>query len=104
MLSLNATIRQHLGKQAGDSVRVTLYQEAANLLSEEADVLACLEDAHVLAQFRARSGKDRQTILRDVLAQPDEASQEKNSWPPLPRWSTPEGATPFRQGKEVGAS
>ncbi|MGI4821117.1 MAG: DUF1905 domain-containing protein [Janthinobacterium lividum] len=77
MLSLNATIRQHLGKQAGDSVRVTLYQEAANLLSEEADVLACLEDANVLAQFRARSGEDRQTILRDVLAQPDEASQEK---------------------------
>lgn len=77
MLSINATIRQHLGKQAGDSVRVTLYQEAANLLSEEADVLACLEDANVLAQFRARSGEDRQTILRDVLAQPDEASQEK---------------------------
>jgi len=77
MLSLNATIRQHLGKQAGDSVRVTLYQEAANLLSEEADVLACLEEANVLAQFRARSGQDRQTILRDVLAQPDEASQEK---------------------------
>jgi citrate lyase gamma subunit len=59
MLSLNATIRQHLGKQAGDSVRVTLYQEAANLLNEEADVLACLEDANVLAQFRARSGEDR---------------------------------------------
>lgn len=77
MLSINATVRQHLGKRAGDSVRVTLYQEAANLLSEEADVLACLEDANVLAQFRAHSGEDRQTILRDVLAQLDEASQEK---------------------------
>jgi len=77
MLSINATIRQHLGKQAGDSVRVTLYQEAADLLSDEADVLACLEDADVLAQFHARSGEDQQTILRDVLAQPDEASQEK---------------------------
>jgi hypothetical protein len=61
----------------GDSVRVTLYQEAANLLIDETDVLACLEDANVLAQFRARSGEERQTILRDVLAQPDEASQEK---------------------------
>jgi hypothetical protein len=77
ILSVNATIRQHLGKQAGDSVRVTLYQEAANLVSDEADVLACLEDAGVLTQFRARSVEDQQTILRDVLSQPDEASQEK---------------------------
>lgn len=40
-------------------------------------MLACLEDANVRAQFRARSGEAQQIILRDVLAQPAEASQEK---------------------------
>ncbi|HEX8328496.1 MAG TPA: DUF1905 domain-containing protein [Hymenobacter sp.] len=78
MLSMNAAIRKHLGKQAGDKVRVTMYREVANAPSSaEADILACLEDAGVLAQFRARSIEEQQALLRDVLSQPDEASQEK---------------------------
>jgi hypothetical protein len=77
MLSLNAAIRQHLGKQAGDTVRVTMYQEVAHALSTEADVRACLEDAGVLPQFSARPPDDQQALLHGVLSQPDEASQEK---------------------------
>lgn len=77
MLSVNAAIRQRLGKQAGDTVRVTMYRAEAPTLSTEADVRACLEDAGVLAQFNARPPDDQQALLRPVLAQPDEAGQEK---------------------------
>ncbi|WP_143164260.1 DUF1905 domain-containing protein [Hymenobacter daecheongensis] len=38
MLSVNAAIRQHLGKQAGDTVRVTLYREPNPVLVREAEV------------------------------------------------------------------
>lgn len=77
ILSVNAAMRQHLGKQAGDTVRVTLYQETATCRSDEASILACLEDAGVLVQFRTCSAKDQQAILYGVLSQPDVASQEK---------------------------
>ena len=58
-------------------MRVTLYLDPVNSWGDEAGILACLEDADVLAQLRARSGKDQQALLRAVLAQPDAASQEK---------------------------
>ena len=77
MLSVNAAIRKHLGKQAGDTVRVTMYRDAAPALSTAADIRACLDDAGVLPQFSARSPGDQQTLLHGVLSQPDEASQEK---------------------------
>lgn len=78
ILSVNAAIRQHLGKQAGDTVRVTMYREAAPALGTEADIRACLDDAGVLAQFNARQVEEQQALLRDVLSQPDAASQEKS--------------------------
>ena len=77
MLSVNAAIRQHLGKQAGDTVRVTMYREAAPALSTEADIRACLDDAGVLPQFSARTVAEQQALLREVLAQLDEVGQEK---------------------------
>ena len=77
MLSVNAAIRQHLGKQAGDTVRVTMYREAAPALSTEADIRACLDDAGVLPQFSARTVAEQQALLREVLAQLDEAGQER---------------------------
>lgn len=78
MLSVNAAFRQRLGKQGGDTVRVTMYQEVAKGFDGEADVLACLEDAGVVAQFRSCSVEEQQALLREVLSQPDEASQEKS--------------------------
>ena len=77
LLSLNAAIRRHLDKQAGDTVRVSMYRETASMLSEEADVLACLEDAGVIMPFHTCSTEIQRAILHDVLSQPDEASQEK---------------------------
>lgn len=77
LLSVNATIRQQLGKQAGEAVRVTLYREPTHELSTRADVLACLEDADVLALFQARTAADQQALLKDVLDQPSATSQEK---------------------------
>ena len=77
LLAVNAGIRKQLGKQAGDTVRVTMYLEAPNALNQEADVLACFEDAAVLAQFQAQSPGEQQAILQQILAQPDAASQEK---------------------------
>lgn len=77
ILAVNAAVRKRLGKQAGDTVRVTMYREVATVPSAEADVLACLDDANVLAQFNAQSAAARETMLRDVLSQPTEASQEK---------------------------
>ena len=77
LLSVNAAMRRHLGKQAGDTVRVTLYREAATGPSDEVGILACLEDAGVLEQFRAQSANDQQAILDGVLSQPAAAGQEK---------------------------
>jgi Domain of unknown function (DUF1905) len=77
MLSVNADIRKHTGKQAGDKVRVTLYLEPTNLLREAADVLSCLEDADVLGQFNALSAESRDALLHNILSQPDEVRQEK---------------------------
>lgn len=77
LLAVNAGIRKQLGKQAGDTVRVTMYLEAPSALNQEADVLACFEDAAVLAQFQAQSPGEQQAILQQILAQPDAASQEK---------------------------
>ncbi|MCR5890757.1 MULTISPECIES: DUF1905 domain-containing protein [Hymenobacter] len=77
MLSVNAAIRQHLGKQAGDTVRVTLYREPNPVLVREAAVLACLDDAGVLTSFNARNAKDRRALLHEVFSQPDATRQEK---------------------------
>jgi citrate lyase gamma subunit len=78
LLSVNATLRQQLGKQAGDTVRVTLYRAQSNGLSNQADVLACLEDAAVLALFHARNADEQHDLLQAVLDQPDAIRQEKS--------------------------
>ncbi|TGE22647.1 DUF1905 domain-containing protein [Hymenobacter metallicola] len=77
MLSVNAAIRQHLGKQAGDTVHVTLYREPNPVLVREAEVLACLDDAGVLTSFNAWNAEDRRALLHEVFSQPDVTRQEK---------------------------
>jgi len=77
LLSVNAALRQQLGKQAGEAVRVTLYREPNHGLSTRADVLACLADADVLALFHARNADDQHLLLQAVVDQPDALSQEK---------------------------
>ena len=77
MLSINADIRQHTGKQPGDTLRVTLYLHPSGLLRTESDVLSCLEDVGVLSQFRALDAETQEALLRSLLALQDEARQEK---------------------------
>jgi len=77
MLSINADIRRHTGKQAGDTLRATLYLEPNNLLRDPAELLACLEDAGVLPQFQALGAKAQQALLQGILSQPGESRQEK---------------------------
>ena len=77
MLSINADIRRHTGKQAGDTLRVTLYLEPNNLLRDPAELLACFGDAGVLPQFQALGAEAQQALLQGILSQSDEARQEK---------------------------
>ena len=77
ILSVNAAIRRHTGKQAGDTVRVTLSLDANSRLLTAADVLSCLEDADVLQPFNALPTERRQALLQEILGQPDEARQER---------------------------
>lgn len=77
MLSINADIRRHTGKQAGDTLRATLYLEPNGLLRDPAELLACFEDAGVLPQFQALAVEAQQALLHSILSLSDEARQEK---------------------------
>nr|GEV52259.1 hypothetical protein [Tanacetum cinerariifolium] len=68
ILAVNAAVRKRLGKQAGDPIRVTMYREVASVPSAEADILACLDDAGVLAHFNARSTEEQRGQAVDGLA------------------------------------
>lgn len=77
MLSINADIRRHTGKQAGDTLRATLYLEPSGLLRDPAELLACLEDAGVLPQFQALGVEAQQVLLHSILSLSDETRQEQ---------------------------
>lgn len=77
MLSINADIRQHTGKQPGQTLRVTLYLHPGNLLRTEAALLSCLDEVGVLPQFWGLASDKQQDWLRTILALQDEQRQEK---------------------------
>ena len=76
-LPVRADIRQRLGKQAGDTVRLVLYlsQPAATVPSvTEADVRACLADVPgALAGFEALPTSQQAAWLAWITAAPSEA-------------------------------
>ena len=77
MLSINADIRRHTGKQTGDTLRATLYLEPNGLLRDPAELLACLEDAGVLPQFEALGAEAQKALLHSILVLADETRQEQ---------------------------
>lgn len=77
MLSINADIRQHTGKLPGQTLRVTLYLHPSNLLRTETELLSCLDEVGVLAQFRNLAPEKQRDLLHRILALQDKQRQEK---------------------------
>lgn len=76
-MSVNAGIRKAINKKGGDSVIVNMYKDSDNKLTDEDDILACFRDADILTEFRALNEEERTIIIKDILSQADENSQEK---------------------------
>ena len=89
MLSVNGTIRKAIKKSGGDHVLVTMYQNSDNKLITEAQVLECLSDADVLKNFRSMDEQAQQKIIKNVLSQADEDSQEKIILASIKKLSSP---------------
>ena len=76
-ISVNGEIRKAIGKDGGDEVVVTMYKTSDNRLTKEREVEDCFKDADVFQSFRAIPDKEQDKILKDVLSQKTEESQEK---------------------------
>lgn len=73
----NGEIRKAIGKGGGDEVTVTMYKTTDNRITDEFEVKDCLKDANVYDRFTALSKDEQKHILKDILSQQDEDSQEK---------------------------
>lgn len=69
-LALNATLRNSIGKGAGEFVRVTLYLDkgAEETLEGSEMIVACLHDAQVLHVFEALKMEEQQEIIALINA------------------------------------
>ena len=76
-ISVNGKIREAIGKGGGDEVTVTMYKTTDNRLTKENEVEDCFKDAEVYKKFRSLDDDHQEKILKDILTQSDEESQEK---------------------------
>ena len=76
-MSVNADIRKAINKKGGDLVVVTMQKEADNKLTDEDDIIECFRDAEILTKFKSLDEEERTSIIKDILSQNDENSQEK---------------------------
>lgn len=76
-MSVNADIRKAINKKGGDWVIVNMQKDSENKLTDEDDIIACFKDAEVLNKFKALNEEERTSIIKDILSQGDENSQEK---------------------------
>ena len=76
-ISVNGKIREAIGKGGGDEVTVTMYKTIDNRLTKENEVEDCFKDAEVYKKFRSLDDDHQEKILKDILTQSDEESQEK---------------------------
>lgn len=76
-ISVNGEIRKAIGKEGGDEVTVNMYMTTDNRLTHENEVKDCFKDADVYKTFTALPEDEQEFILKDILSQHDESSQEK---------------------------
>lgn len=76
-ISVNGEIRKAIGKAGGDEVTVTMYMTTDNHLIYENGVKDCFKDADVYKQFTSLPDDEQEHIIKDILSQHDEVSQEK---------------------------
>ena len=76
-ISVNGEIRKAIGKDGGDEVVVTMYKTSDNRLTKEKEVEDCFKDADVFQSFREIPDNEQDKILKDILSQKTEDSQEK---------------------------
>lgn len=76
-ISVNGTIRKAIGKGAGDQVVVTMYKISDNSLTKDSEVKNCFKDADVYDYFSALPTDKQEYIIKEILSQYDEDSQEK---------------------------
>jgi hypothetical protein len=77
MMSVNGTIRKAINKGGGDEVLVTMYEDSDNKLTTKDQVLECFRETDVLKKFKSMEKTDQETVIETILAQADEASQER---------------------------
>ncbi|OKS87396.1 DUF1905 domain-containing protein [Mucilaginibacter polytrichastri] len=76
-ISINGDIRKAIGKGGGDKVVVTMYKTSDNRLTHENEVKDCFKDADVYKKFTILPNDEQEHVIRDILSQYDEDSQEK---------------------------
>ncbi|RZJ90553.1 MULTISPECIES: DUF1905 domain-containing protein [Pedobacter] len=76
-MSVNADIRKAINKKGGDTVVVTMQKDSDNKLTDEHDIIECFKDAEILTKFKSLDEEERTSIIKDILSQNDENSQEK---------------------------
>lgn len=76
-MSVNADIRKAIKKKGGDLVVVSMQKDSDNKLSDEDDIIECFRDAEILTKFKSLDEEERTSILKEILSQNEENSQEK---------------------------
>jgi hypothetical protein len=77
MLSINATIRKAINKNAGDIVVVTLYLLANKKGITETQILETFEESNVLKVYKKLSKLEKQEILDEIMLQKSDDKQIK---------------------------
>ncbi|MEN5380119.1 DUF1905 domain-containing protein [Sphingobacterium kitahiroshimense] len=76
-ISLNGTIRKAINKSGGDEVIVTMFKTSDDRLTSEDEIKDCFKDADVYTKFKELSVDEQKKILKDIISQKTEKSQEK---------------------------
>lgn len=65
-LAINNEIRTAIGKEGGDSVKVTLYLENQNEQPSHHEIFECLSDAGLLEIFKSLAKTEQDELLRQI--------------------------------------
>jgi hypothetical protein len=69
LLSLNASIRKSINKNAGDTVVVTLFIDDSHQSLSDSQIVECFEDAGTLTAFNYLAAKEKNEILQDIRSE-----------------------------------
>lgn len=76
-MSVNGDIRKAICKGGGDEVVVTMHKDSDSKLTKDTEVYDCFKNVDVYQKFKYLPDEEQQRIVKDILSQQSEQSQEK---------------------------